>query len=244
MANAAIIWTLGSAIAAGCAARGLAMRGEPNPLAQLFWYSVAAFVLVGISLIWASLESEAVVQQRILLGLCGAIFGSLVAITVGEFIRPVHAQPQPPTPCIGNCNFNQSGGNSQQTYVNHAVQRHLTQEQAELLGASSRNACSQLGKLPVTAANSDREAQVYAMDFVNVLRNSECDASLALPIPGLTPDVVGLHVGVRDYNNQTDRARTLQKLLSDSQIDFQTNPMKPDFFVGDDVVLIVGAASN
>ena len=88
MANAALIWTIGGVLAATCFARALAVRSHPHATAELTWYTFGALVLAGTALIWVSLESEAVYQQRIVLAVCGMLAGGLALVTIGEFIRP------------------------------------------------------------------------------------------------------------------------------------------------------------
>jgi hypothetical protein len=112
MADVAIVWTLGSVVAAACAARGLALRAESSVLPQLFWYTVAGLILAGACLIWASLEAGFIVQQRIVLGVCGAIFGALGLMTIGEYLRPsaASAQSKPVETAQSVTSYNQSGG--------------------------------------------------------------------------------------------------------------------------------------
>jgi len=93
----------------------------------------------------------------------------------------------------------------------------------------------------VTASNGDQEAQRYAYDFVEALRSGGCRSDLALPIPGLTPDVSGIHIAVRDFNNIDSSARALGKILSDAGLSFSLNPMKPDFVSAETFVLAIGA---
>ena len=81
--------------------------------------------------------------------------------------------------------------------------RHLTSEQSAALAAMARQVCHSLPTVNVTAANSNHEAQVYGTEFVKALKGGGCVADLALPIPGLTPDVVGIHIGVRDPKTRT-----------------------------------------
>jgi hypothetical protein len=104
-------------LSASCFGRGLAMRAEARALPQLAWYTLGALILAGTSLLWTSLESEAVLQQRIVLGIFGALFGALALIAIGEFIRPSSAIAQPPGPGCSNS----VGGNNTGTMTNNCV---------------------------------------------------------------------------------------------------------------------------
>lgn len=119
--------------------------------------------------------------------------------------------------------------------------RHLSSEQSSALTTLARKACSSLAMVPVTADNSNHEAQVYADEFVKALKGAGCKADLALPIPGLRPDVIGIHIGVRDPRNVSPGAIELSKMLSSVGIQFSITPIKPDFFPEASFVLVVGA---
>jgi hypothetical protein len=95
MANIALIWTFGGVLAAACFGRAVAMRAESRT--ELVWYTFGFIILAGTALLWASLESGAVVQQRIVLSILGAVAGALALVMAGEFIRPsaTDAQPRP-----------------------------------------------------------------------------------------------------------------------------------------------------
>jgi hypothetical protein len=122
-----------------------------------------------------------------------------------------------------------------------ALNRRLNQQQIIALEASARSVCSALPPISVTASNGDQEAQRYALDFVTALKNGGCKAELSLPIPGLTSDVTGVLVGVRDMNNIDPAAQALKRLLSDGRIHFSVAPLRPDFFPGEKSVLVIGA---
>ena len=119
--------------------------------------------------------------------------------------------------------------------------RHLTSEQSASLTAMAKQVCHSLPMVNVTAANSNHEAQLYAAEFVKALKGAGCAADLALPIPGLTPDVVGIHIGVRDTQNIATGAYELSKILRGIGINFSVSPIKPDFFSEASFVLVVGA---
>jgi hypothetical protein len=95
----------------------------------------------------------------------------------------------------------------------------------------------------VTAANGNQEAQSYAMEFVKVFKASGCESDLSLPIPGLRPDVIGIHIGVRNLQNIPEGALTLSKILSDAGIQFTVSQMTQDFLPEVPFVLVVGAKS-
>jgi len=119
--------------------------------------------------------------------------------------------------------------------------RRLTPEQREQLTSSARQMSSTIPKIEVTAANSNQEAQAYALDFVKSLQAAGCPSDLSLPVPGLTPDVTGIHIAVRDVGAIPVGATELAKLLSELQIPFSFSSMKPDFFPGSPFILVVGA---
>lgn len=118
--------------------------------------------------------------------------------------------------------------------------RHLTSEQSATLTAMAKQVCRSLSMVNVTAANSNHEAQVFATEFVKALKSAGCAADLALPIPGLTPDVVGIHIGVRDPQNPAPGAVELSKLLNGIGIKFFLTAIKSDFFSDASFVLVVG----
>ncbi len=119
--------------------------------------------------------------------------------------------------------------------------RHLTSDQSAALAAMARQVCHSLPTVNVTAANSNHEAQVYGTDFVKALKSGGCTADLALPLPGLTPDVIGIHIGVRDTKNIPLGAIELSKMLTGIGIKFFVTPIKPDFFPEVSFVLVIGA---
>jgi hypothetical protein len=124
MGNTAIIWTFAGVFAAACFARGLKMRDDSRVLAELLWYTSGAAFLAGGALLWVSMETEILIQHRIVLATVGAVFGALALLSLGELL-PTHAQTAPPrrevqlvqdksgVPPIINQNIttnNQSGG--------------------------------------------------------------------------------------------------------------------------------------
>ena len=138
--------------------------------------------------------------------------------------------------------INQSGGITAGTYINQAdLPRRLTPEQIAKLQISTRNACPKLQNFTVTAANGNQEAQVYALDFVKIFKASGCISDLELPIPGLTADVVGVRIGVRDLQNIPPGAIELANILLEGGIKYKINPLTPTFFPEKSFVLVVGA---
>jgi hypothetical protein len=93
----------------------------------------------------------------------------------------------------------------------------------------------------VTAAQSNNEAQRFGSEFVQILRAFGCTSDLALPIPGLEPTVIGVHIGVRDIAHIPEQALLLGSVLDAGRIPYQYNPLTPDFLAGEQWVLIVGA---
>jgi len=122
-----------------------------------------------------------------------------------------------------------------------AMPRRLAPNQREKLTLMAREVASVVPKIEVTAANSNQEAQAYALDFVKSLQFAGCDSDLSLPIPGLMPDVTGIHIAVRDVHAISPGAAELEKLLSALQVQFHVSPMKPDFFPESPFILVVGA---
>jgi len=119
--------------------------------------------------------------------------------------------------------------------------RHLTPEQGTALAAMARQVCNSIPMVNVTAANSNHEAQVYGNELVKALKEGGCAADLSLPIPGLTPDVVGIHIGVRDQKSVPSGAIELAKMLTGIGVKFSISPIKADFFPEVSFVLVIGA---
>jgi hypothetical protein len=123
----------------------------------------------------------------------------------------------------------------------NAKGRHLTSKQSDALTTIARQVCHSLSAIKVTAANSNLEAQVYGAEIVKALNAGGCHADLALPTPGLTPDVVGVHIGVRDPKNLPLEAIELSKMLSEIGLRFSISPIKADFFPNVSFVLVIGS---
>jgi hypothetical protein len=58
-----------------------------------------------------------------------------------------------------------------------------------------------------------RTAEALAHDFVEVFKSAGCASDLVLPIPGLTPDVQGGRIGVRNSTNLSAEVSLLEKIL-------------------------------
>jgi hypothetical protein len=119
--------------------------------------------------------------------------------------------------------------------------RRLSPEDAAKMVAVARQLCPRIRKIPVTAANGNQEAQVYATAFVKIFRDAGCISDLALPIPGLRPDVQGIHVGVRTGSSISEQVPLIQQILSAGGIQHSVSPVTPEFFSNEPFVLIVGA---
>lgn len=119
--------------------------------------------------------------------------------------------------------------------------RRLTAPQIHALELSARRICASFPLIDITASNANQEAQRFAMDFVSAFKASGCKSDLVLNIPGLRPDVVGLLLGVRDPAAMGPQALELDKILSEAGVQHSVRLMEPNFFSGDDFVLVVGA---
>lgn len=80
------------------------------------------------------------------------------------------------------------------------------------------------------------------MDIVYALRKGGCTADLALLIPGLRPDVVGVHIGIRGEQSPP-RSYYLARILYSADVQFTYAQMEKDFFPSDDFVLVIGSAN-
>lgn len=122
-----------------------------------------------------------------------------------------------------------------------AQQRRLSSEETAKMLVVARQFCSEIKRIPITAANGNQEAQAYALDFVNVFKDGGCTSDLELPIPGLTPDVQGVRIGVRSLVDIPAQVRLIDKILAVGGISYQVNPLTSEFFPGEPFVLIIGA---
>jgi hypothetical protein len=122
--------------------------------------------------------------------------------------------------------------------------RRLPTGATEAMSAKARELCPRIQSIPVTAAGGNNEAQTYATDFVMIFRGAGCASDLALPIPGLRPEVEGVRIGVRDIANIPPEAQLLGEILRAGNVAYTINPLTPEFFAGERLVLIVGAKAN
>jgi hypothetical protein len=146
----------------------------------------------------------------------------------------------------GNQGINTIGQVGNNTILHGPHQRHLTAKQINDLKTAARRACGD-DKYEVTAANSDREAQIYAMDFVNSLKKANCSSELALPIPGLLPTVTGIHIGIRpapvtldELKSNNPNAYFLSNALGKIGIHPEFSPLDSNFFAASKFVLVIG----
>lgn len=153
---------------------------------------------------------------------------------------------------IGSANqgINTIGQVGNNTIVHGPHQRHLTARQFNELKATARGTCGN-DKFEVTAANSDHEAQVYAMDFVNSLKGADCSAELVLPTPGLLPTVTGIHIGIRPAPVTLDNLKSnnpgayfLNTALTYIGIHPEYTPLDPIFFANSKFVLVIGGEDS
>jgi hypothetical protein len=122
-----------------------------------------------------------------------------------------------------------------------ARSRSLSPDQTAMMLAVARQLCPTIKQVPVTAANGNQEAQAYALDFVNLFKAAGCESDLELPIPGLTPDVQGVKIGVRDWNAKPVELGLIEKIFAAGGISYQVNPLTAEFFAGRPFVLVIGA---
>lgn len=118
--------------------------------------------------------------------------------------------------------------------------RHLSDSEKSELFAAAKGLCPSLPMINVTASDGSHEAQAYGMEFVKVFREAGCSSDLALPLPGLTPDLKGVHIGVHDLTTIPE-ALALKTILSAAHIQSPIILLVPDFFSQASFVLIIGA---
>jgi hypothetical protein len=137
---------------------------------------------------------------------------------------------------------NQADANAKLAQIEKNVKgRHLTAAQSNAISEIAKTARHNLTGVVVTAANSNNEAQVYATEFVAALKAGGCNADLALPIPGLRPEVAGVHVAVHDLSNIPPEATELITILSGANVEFSRAKSEPNFFPELPMVLVVGS---
>lgn len=118
--------------------------------------------------------------------------------------------------------------------------RNLSDTERGAMQNQANKVCRRVGRVVVTAANSNNEAQRYGNEFIEIFRQAGCTANLALPIPGLQPGILGVHIVVRDANHVPEQATLLASVLDAAHIPYEINPAKPDFFPEEQWVLVIG----
>lgn len=118
--------------------------------------------------------------------------------------------------------------------------RSLSDTGRRAMQNQANKACQRVGRVVVTAANSNYEAQRNGNDFIEIFRRAGCTADLALPIPGLEPGVLGVHIVVRNANLVPEQATLLASVLDAAHIPYEINPAKPDYFPEEQWVLVIG----
>jgi hypothetical protein len=139
----------------------------------------------------------------------------------------------------------QTGGSN--TIINPGIpDRHLRPEQQAALAETMKPACRVTIKhVNATAAQSDHEAQAYALEFVGELRSAGCTADLAVPTPGLRPDITAVHIGIRksvtDDAQIPTSAKVLGAALKAAEVPYTFEKMEDDFFPEEQFVLVIGS---
>jgi hypothetical protein len=127
--------------------------------------------------------------------------------------------------------------------------RSLSVEQQKLLFSylktiidiNQTNNDNVIQRIIVTAANGNQEAQKYAMEFVNLFKKLGCESDLSLPIPGLRPNIVGMHIGIRDLKNIPEDASILSKALSKAGIKFTISKIEDNFLPDASILFVIGS---
>jgi hypothetical protein len=163
-------------------------------------------------------------------------------------------QPAPSISTSGDCSpvVTGQGASSNPDCSKHyegASQRHLSKAQSGALIAVARETCNEM--INVTAANSNNEAQIYAIDFVNGFKAAGCQAKLALPIPGLRPEITGVSIGVRptatnlaDLRANNPGGYFLYTAITAVGIKFTVANVEPSFFPDSKFVLVIGGQES
>jgi hypothetical protein len=125
--------------------------------------------------------------------------------------------------------------------IHNVSDRRLTPSQMQALEASARSICANFPEIDVTASDGNQEAQRFATDFVDAFKAVGCKADLALPIPGLRPDVTGVSIAVTDYKSVDPQVLELITILSNAGVQPKIAPKESNFFPGANFVLVIGA---
>lgn len=188
---------IGAAFFAYCGNRGLKMRDANRDAAEWTWYALGLGALAATSLLWVSTEPEMVWQQRILLGVIGAIFGGAAFIAAGEWARPktmnaqtdsspspAHAEPSsktnPPINIAGNNNIfslGQSGGITAGTVNVGLTPRSLSQPRFDGLKKQILSSLPKDKPVTVVAVMGDTEAFSFADEILKYLKENGFDAN-------------------------------------------------------------------
>lgn len=115
------------------------MGDNSPPVFGLLWYTAGAFFLAGAALLWLSLEDVVLFQHKVIVGVCGALFGTFALLSIAEWIRPTgaSAQSEPLSPSInGDCNI--VGGQSNTTNCNFQKHPFGRAEQQYLIDHTSK----------------------------------------------------------------------------------------------------------
>jgi hypothetical protein len=183
MGNPTIIWTIASALAAACFARGLALRtSQPHPW-ELLWYTSGIVILASAALLWASVESGVIMQQRIILGFLGGLVGSIGLITIGEVVRPasaggqetinLQARGKPLAEFAQNVtSYNQSGGITAGTVNIGPQPRHMESIEASPLKNQLLTNLPRDKPIVVMAVMGDAEAMQFAQEIAKFLNDN------------------------------------------------------------------------
>jgi hypothetical protein len=71
-----------------CLTRGQKMREEKRFWTELFWYAGGLIPLATVTLVWTTMENQAVPQRFLLIAL-GAALGGISLYALGEYLRPM-----------------------------------------------------------------------------------------------------------------------------------------------------------
>jgi len=222
-------------------------------------FVLGALVCVFIGLVPMQWLGSGRIAAKVCMGLLAvALLGAvLVPEGLARFDGGKVAQPAARAPTSSNMSATITAPNNQgiisqgqtggsNTIINSSIpDRHLRPEQRAAVAEAVKPDCATtLKHVNATAANSDREAQVYALDFVSALRSAGCAADLALPIPGLRPDISAVHIGIRksvaDESQIPVSAKTLASALKAAGVSYTFEKMEDDFFPDEQVVLVIG----
>lgn len=162
------------AVGALCCGRALAVRSAVRSrFGELFWYASGIDSFAAAALLWASSEGTLVTQQRIVLGILGAVAGCLTLVQVGEWIRPAEGKnlvvAQAPTVTQGPGSAysnNQQGGITAGTVNIGKLPRHLTPDQREIIINSLRG--KRVSNLDVIFT-TDPETAGYVQDIADAI---------------------------------------------------------------------------